>query len=59
MVNKTANIEIKKIKLMQKQEKEKKKIVMCEKDKKISISTIKKKMEKTLFDYDNFEIAGW
>ena len=32
---------------------------MCEKDKKISISAIKKKIEKTLFDYDNFEIAGW
>ena len=60
LINKTANIEIKKMTLVGKEEKERKKVLMYEKDKKTSsISAMKKKMERTLLDYDNFEIAGW
>ena len=44
---------------MDKEEKEKKKVVWENDKKKNSKTAFKKIREKTLFDDDNFELAGW
>ena len=60
IINKTSDVEVKQVNLVEKQEKSRKKLVYPHKGRNLLTKSLAKQQnEKNLFEDDNFELVGW